>query len=1016
MIENNLNQGASIMGKMWFVLILLLLATVLFGTAGNYQFANTTTTWSPITGTTIVASAQDDTWSGATNIGFGFIYDGIEYTQFMADANGFIRLGNSTTGWNSAYNNAIGTGATLGLCAFWDDLHTGVDGTVQYLLTGTAPNLVLTVQWLSVRHYNGTDTDDMNFQIILEQNGNKVNFVYGTMTSGVTSSASIGIIGATGASGDFLSVTPGATPTVSSSTPNDAISMTTLASGVKYTFDAPASAAPGLPVSPSPATNAAGAAIDGALSWFFGDNSMTYDLMFGPAGLMTQVVTGATCTSGGAGSYTYSGLANGTVYNWQVTVHNTATRLDTSGPTWSFTTAYLPASLPFAEYFDASTIPDGWVAITDGSAANWLINSSNNAGGSPYEAEFSWTPDEVATERLVTRPIQLNGATSLLLQFNHYLNDYNSTDYHLEVQTSPDMATWTTVWTHTPAGSIGPVTEEAPFTASGTGVIYLAFTFIGNSYNVNYWYVDNILLDSFSPGALTGTVTAFGTGAPIVGANVYVSTQTAVTGADGVYTFPTLNGGTYDVAVEANGYSDGAALGVVVTGGSTTTQNFVLNWSQIGYSPTSLSFVTPPDQTASQNITINNTGNAPLTYRFGLNSFTRVSIPAATNNFVPSTNHSTGTAPQTDYYVPGNNPYATRGIAYGAGSSNILTWDTATPGTQNILAPWVGGGWYNAGCFSRGDDSFFYQLNSDGGFYTVDVATGTATLLATLPGYNAETFTDMACDPTNGTIYATSCDITTSSLFIIDPIALTATRIGALSGGGAIALAIDGAGAMFTYDLTTDLFAQVDKATGAFIWSAALGWDANYGQGMCWEPSTDILYACAVESSVGNQLRIFDRTTGGSTIVGSLAYQTGWMGFQGIMTPWVTATPNTGTIEVAGSATVEIAVNTNGMLDGETHTCNVAISNNGVDLTTPSIPLTLNVLSNLVTPQNMLITRSGTSLVLTWDTVPGATGYNIYSSTAPYSGMTLEATVVGTTWTDTSPSAAKKFYQVTATR
>ena len=66
-------------------------------------------------------------------------------------------------------------------------------------------------------------------------------------------------------------------------------------------------------------------------------------------------------------------------------------------------------------------------------------------------------------------------------------------------------------------------------------------------------------------------------------------------------------------------------------------------------------------------------------------------------------------------------------------------------------------------------------------------------------------------------------------------------------------------------------------------------------------------------------------------------------------------------------------------------------------------------------PQNVAISITGTQIQITWDAVPGATSYKVYSSTDPYS-ITEEdttGTLVDTTWTAPIPDV-KKFYYVKA--
>jgi len=73
-----------------------------------------------------------------------------------------------------------------------------------------------------------------------------------------------------------------------------------------------------------------------------------------------------------------------------------------------------------------------------------------------------------------------------------------------------------------------------------------------------------------------------------------------------------------------------------------------------------------------------------------------------------------------------------------------------------------------------------------------------------------------------------------------------------------------------------------------------------------------------------------------------------------------------------------------------------------------------NNLGMLDTPQNVLITVSGTDVVLSWDPVSGATIYHIYRGTAPDS-FTLLTDTVAISYTDSGAgSVTKYFYYVTA--
>ncbi|MDP2400948.1 MAG: carboxypeptidase regulatory-like domain-containing protein, partial [Actinomycetota bacterium] len=76
-------------------------------------------------------------------------------------------------------------------------------------------------------------------------------------------------------------------------------------------------------------------------------------------------------------------------------------------------------------------------------------------------------------------------------------------------------------------------------------------------------------------GILSGTVTEFGTNAPIAGATVTAGEYTGTSNATGAYTI-SVYAGTYNVTCTKVGYQTATQNNVVIVGLQTTTQNFVL--------------------------------------------------------------------------------------------------------------------------------------------------------------------------------------------------------------------------------------------------------------------------------------------------------------------------------------------------------------------------------------------------------------------------------------------------------
>lgn len=238
---------------------LLLSSNNLFAQGVNtYGFvAGTGESLDPMTSSTqLVAASSDDGNSTATAIGFSFTYAGTAYTQFSASANGFMRLGATTPATGAAnYTNSAANGAsqTPAILPYWDDLATGVGGKVHYVMTGSAPNRILKVEWFVTVPRNTSGTANAKFQCWLYEGTNQIKFIYGSgmLVNTANSGASIGLITS---STLFNNVTVSSN-TASASSFNTA-NTAAIPAGTVYTFNAPVpcdTLAPGSIVSTSQA-------------------------------------------------------------------------------------------------------------------------------------------------------------------------------------------------------------------------------------------------------------------------------------------------------------------------------------------------------------------------------------------------------------------------------------------------------------------------------------------------------------------------------------------------------------------------------------------------------------------------------------------------------------------------------------------------------------------------------------------------------------------------------------------
>ena len=171
-------------------------------------------------------------------------------------------------------------------------------------------------------------------------------------------------------------------------------------------------------------------------------------------------------------------------------------------------------------FSDAQMPPSGWTI--DGYATQWSIVESNNAGGVSPEAKFLYVAS-VGVSRLVSPVVDLTGYTSITLRFDHYYDNYSGTDPKIGVATKSGGGDWNIVWEVGPSGDLGPETKMFEIDNSDVGATDFQFCIYidGNFYNMDNWYLDNIVL--YKPFQLDLELTSITTPA-------FVNGPTEVTG------------------------------------------------------------------------------------------------------------------------------------------------------------------------------------------------------------------------------------------------------------------------------------------------------------------------------------------------------------------------------------------------------------------------------------------------------------------------------------------------------
>jgi len=339
--------------------------------AGNYTFVTTTTgsLTDMSSGTTqLLAANIDDTPSPLTNIGFDFFFMGTRYSQFSINENGVLRLGAAAQA--STPYKPLGQASIPIITAFGADQRTHAgDGKVHYKITGTAPNRVLTIEWLNNQStFNTGGTADLTYQVSLSESTGAIQFVYGSMTMSTAGAAdansnnpnigfsSSNVANTVGSVTAAQSGTPAPTfdgasavPVANLYTAGAITTLTSAADGSRRTF----SFTPSAPLAPSALNFTAVTATAMTLNWT--DNSSdetSFAIYRSTDGINYSFVSSVAAN---AVSSTQSGLTPATTYYWRVFAVKEALSSDASGSQATL----VPASVvSTGSGLWSSTVPD----------------------------------------------------------------------------------------------------------------------------------------------------------------------------------------------------------------------------------------------------------------------------------------------------------------------------------------------------------------------------------------------------------------------------------------------------------------------------------------------------------------------------------------------------------------------------------------------------------------------------------------------------------------------------------
>ncbi len=249
------------------------------GTVSGYVFAQSSGTYTTLTGATVLATGLSDDESYTIDLvsmspAFDFSFAGERVRNLAVTSNGHVRF--RGRGQHDSYNPIAGAGAENNwvACVFSRDSqgNTTLGSEIRYLVTGTAPTRTLTVEWTNRQRFGGVAAETWTYQLQMDETTGVMRMVYGTFSGSPSSiTGQVGLEGFTNTAGNFLTrttTTDWAATTAGTAAQTCTVSGTVFpASGLTYTWTPTTAAAPGAPTLLYPAAGATSVPQNVALLW-----------------------------------------------------------------------------------------------------------------------------------------------------------------------------------------------------------------------------------------------------------------------------------------------------------------------------------------------------------------------------------------------------------------------------------------------------------------------------------------------------------------------------------------------------------------------------------------------------------------------------------------------------------------------------------------------------------------------------------------------------------------------------
>ena len=196
--------------------------------------------------------------------------------------------------------------------------------------------------------------------------------------------------------------------------------------------------------------------------------------------------------------------------------------------------------------------------------------------------------------------------------------------------------------------------------------------------------------------------------------------------------------------------------------------------------------------------------------------------------------------------------------------------DTTTPGTWDTIATTPDTDYFAGDFVGRDYDKLYVLDFTSNELHSLDTATGADTNIgSSIP--DSDHVWAGATGTADGILYASSTNLTTSSLYMVNTATGVATVLGEITNAPCLVdIAINADGEMYGLDICTDELVQIDPTTGAGTVIGSVGFDADFAQGMDFEETSGVLYLAAYNATDSRgELRIANTASGNSVLVGA---------------------------------------------------------------------------------------------------------------------------------------------------